>query len=426
MEKKKLKKKWLIILPIALIVLIGGTIGGIFIYQNINGVSSKLKVQLNGKKSVTVEVGKEYKEDGSTAKYEDSDLTKDIKVSGKVDTTKLGTYLVKYTVKYKKQTKSITRKVTVVDKVAPELTLSGEDVSIIVGNDYNEPGYSAKDNYDGDLTEKVKATNNIKKDEVGEYQVTYEVEDSSKNKTTKTRKVNVIEKPKVVSAGGQGIAVLNYHFFYDPSIGQSCGDSICEKIGDFKAHLKWFKDNGYKTLTMTEFRDWMYGYTELPEKSVLITIDDGAAGTGKHNGNLLIPALEEYQAHATLFLITGWWDISNYQGSKYLEIESHTNDMHNEGWCSGVTRGARMLCQNNEQVLADLRRSVEIVKSKKAFCFPFYAYDDRTIGLVKEVGFEMAFVGGSRKARRTDNKWAIPRYPVIQSHSLNDIIEMVS
>ena len=425
MEKKKLKKKWLIIIPVALLLIIGGTIGGIFIYQNINGVSSKLVVKLVGKSPVTVEVGKEYKESGSTAKYEKEDLTKDVKVSGKVDTTKLGNYLVKYTVKYKKVKKSITRKVKVVDKTAPELTLSGEDVSIIVGNDYKEPGYEAKDNYDGVITDKVKATNNINKDQVGDYEVKYEVEDSSKNKTTKTRKVKVIEKPK--NPGGQGIAVLNYHFFYDTTQGQTCGDSICYEISKFKEHLKWFNDNGYKTLTMTEFRDWMYGYTELPEKSVLITIDDGAAGTGKHNGNLLIPALEEYKAHATLFLITGWWDISNYQGSQYLEIQSHSNDMHNEGWCSGVTRGARMLCQDNETVKNDLLKSIEIVKDKTSYCFPFYAYDDRTVNIVKEVGFEMAFVGGSRKAKRTDNKWMIPRYPIIQgSHGLNEIIEMVS
>ena len=40
------------------------------------------------------------------------------------------------------------------------------------------------------------------------------------------------------------------------------------------------------------------------KKSVLITIDDGALGTGIQNGNKLIPILEEYKMHATLFLIT--------------------------------------------------------------------------------------------------------------------------
>lgn len=88
----------------------------------------------------------------------------------------------------------------------------------------------------------------------------------------------------------QGIAVLNYHFFYDPAT-QTCDETICLKVEKFREHLEYLKNNGYKTLTMKEFVNWMYGKIELPEKSVLITVDDGAMGTGKHNGNHLITLL---------------------------------------------------------------------------------------------------------------------------------------
>ena len=64
--------------------------------------------------------------------------------------------------------------------------------------------------------------------------------------------------------------------------------------------MSYLRDNGYKTLTMSEFNDWMDGKIEIPEKSVLITIDDGAAGTYTH----LPQILNEYQMHATLFLIS--------------------------------------------------------------------------------------------------------------------------
>ena len=130
----------------------------------------------------------------------------------------------------------------------------------------------------------------------------------------------------------QGIAVLNYHFFFDPKLGEECNESICLDVVKFRQHLEYLKNNGYKTLTMEEFKRWMYNEIELPEKSVLITIDDGAMGTGKHNGHKLIPLLEEYDLQATLFLITGWWDIENYR-SKNLTIQSHTNDMHQYGTC---------------------------------------------------------------------------------------------
>ena len=247
------------------------------------------------------------------------------------------------------------------------------------------------------------------------------MKDSSGNKSSAKRKVIVVENMNE----NQQIAVLNYHFFYDSEKGESCSDSNCIDAKDFKAQLSYLKDNGYKALTMQEFKDWKYGDIELPEKSVLITIDDGALGTGIQNGNKLIPILEEYKMHATLFLITGWWSIDNYK-SEYLDIESHTNDMHTERVCEGVSRGAKMLCLSKNEVLEDLKRSISVTNSKLAFCFPFYAYTDETIDDVKQAGFSLAFIGGGRKAMRRVDPYHIPRYQIKQQTSLDQFIKYVS
>ena len=345
-------------------------------------------------------------------------------MSGKVNTKKIGDYTLTYIAKYKKVSKKVSRVVKVVDKTSPTITLVGEAVDIQVGNEFVDPGYKAEDNYDGDITSKVETNNNIDINTIGTYEVTYKVVDSSKNEATAKRVVNVIAKP--VTPTRAGVAVLNYHFFYNSAVESCSGGSNCIDINNFRQQLNYLRDNGYKTLTMTEFRDYMYGRIDVPAKSVLITIDDGGMGTGKQNGNYLAPILEEYKMHATLFLITGWWDINNYNGSKYLEIESHTNDMHNEGWCQGVTRGARMLCQTNDEVLTDLKKSIDIIGSKKAFCFPFYAYDDRTIELVKQAGFELAFIGGGYKANRNQDKWHVPRYQILKNTSLDTFANYVS
>ncbi|MCI8575497.1 MAG: polysaccharide deacetylase family protein [Bacilli bacterium] len=244
-----------------------------------------------------------------------------------------------------------------------------------------------------------------------------------------------IEKPKpVVTTSGKGlpsmdakatsIAVLNYHFFYDASIGEVCREGNCLEIQKFREQLDYLKENHYKTLTMEEYRAWMYGEIELPARSVLLTIDDGAMGTGKHNGNKLIPILEEYQMHATLFLITGWWDINNYR-SPYLDIESHTYDMHTEGLCKNQTRGAKMLCSTKEQVLDDLRKSLAVTGSNKAFCFPFYAYNDMAIASLKEVGFQLGFVGGYAKSNRNQDKYKITRYPIHSNTTLDQFKNMI-
>lgn len=415
---KKRNKKYIIITILVIILLI---VTSYFLYNTIYlDYTSPIKIELIGKKEITIDVFSEYKEEGAKATFRNNDITKNITIENKVDTNKVGSYEIKYVATYKKKKQTIRRKVNVIDTIAPEVKLNGENkYSIYKGVEFNDPGVLATDNYDGDISNSVVISSDLNINEVGNYKITYTSKDSSGNESTVTREVEV--KNKITST--QGIAVLNYHFFY--SDGESCGESICMNTKNFEEQLKYLKDNGYKTLTMDEFVRWMYGEIELPEKSVLLTIDDGAMGTGAHNGNKLIPLLEKYKAHATLFLITGWWNINNYQ-SEYLDVESHTNDMHNEGFCSGVTRGARMLCSSYDVALADLKKSIEITGSKNAFCYPFYVYNNHAIQVVKDAGFKVAFAGGGYKATRNSNKYAIPRYPMYKNTSLSSFINYIS
>ena len=217
------------------------------------------------------------------------------------------------------------------------------------------------------------------------------------------------------------VPVLNYHFFYDPSLGEECNETICLDVAKFREHLEYLKNNNYYALTPEEFAGWIYGDIDVPEKTVLITIDDGAMGTGKHNGNKLNPLLEEYKLHATLFLIAGWWDISNYEG-KYLSIQSHTFDMHQYGDCG---RG-QLVCADYAKAKADLQRSLDIIGNNTTFCYPFYSYDDEAIQAIKDLGFKVAFAGGSRNATRNSNKYTVPRYPIMSYITMDQFKNMVN
>ena len=218
------------------------------------------------------------------------------------------------------------------------------------------------------------------------------------------------------------VPVVNYHFFYDLSKGQGdCRESICLEVTKFRKQLDYLRDNGYTALTMNQFVNWIYGNIDVPKKSVLITIDDGAYGTGFHNHNNLIPILEEYKMHATLFLITGWWGIDNYKSS-YLEIQSHTNDMHNRGSCGEV----QLKCATYQEIMNDLSLSINTIGNNDTFCYPFYEYDDEAIKALKDSGFKIAFGGGNTKATRNSNKYVVPRYPIHDSTTLESFIKKVS
>lgn len=227
--------------------------------------------------------------------------------------------------------------------------------------------------------------------------------------------------PKKQTNYVQGVPVLNYHFFYDPTLGEECYEGICLTTQKFREHLEYLKNNDFKVLTMNEFVKWIYGEIDIPEKSVLITIDDGAKGTGAHNGNKLIPLLEEYKMHATLFLIAGWWDISNYQ-SKYLEVQSHTYDMHKYGDCGK----GQLVCANYENAKQDLQKSLDIIGNNTSFCYPFYSYDNEAIQAIKDLGFKVAFAGGNRDATRNSNKYLIPRYPIHSNITMDRFKEIVN
>ena len=104
-----------------------------------------------------------------------------VDVSSDLDNTRLGEYTVRYTVRYLLQDYSTERRIKVVDTVAPVLELKyveGYQASWFTG--YEEEGYTATDNYDGDLTEKVESYEE-------ENRKVYSVTDSSGNTTTVVR-----------------------------------------------------------------------------------------------------------------------------------------------------------------------------------------------------------------------------------------------
>lgn len=118
-----------------------------------------------------------------------------IKVKSNFDNEKVGKYKIIYEITFLKTKKVIIRKIEVADNVSPIITLNGDnEVTITVGDEYKEQGVLAVDNYDKDLSEFVKVESNLNINKVGEYQINYNVEDSSKNKASITRKVIVKEK----------------------------------------------------------------------------------------------------------------------------------------------------------------------------------------------------------------------------------------
>ena len=104
----------------------------------------------------------------------------------------------------------VIRKINYVDKEKPVIKLKGDsEISIYLNSSYNELGYSATDNCDGDITKNVSVTNKVDTSKIGSYEVTYSVSDKAGNSNMIKRKVNVINRP-VYTGVGNGVIYLTF------------------------------------------------------------------------------------------------------------------------------------------------------------------------------------------------------------------------
>ncbi len=96
------------------------------------------------------------------------------------------------------------------------------------------------------------------------------------------------------------VTVLGYHNFTDTDK----ATEMLLPIEKFRNQLQAIKDLNLKVLTLEEFLAWKMGTLKLPERSVLITIDDGWKSVYTH----AYPVLKEFEFPFTLFLYKDYVD----------------------------------------------------------------------------------------------------------------------
>ena len=85
-----------------------------------------------------------------------SDLSNELVVVSDVNTDKVGVQLVKCKIKYLFYDINKTFRIKVIDDEKPIIILKGKNPALVCpNNDYEEEGFTATDNYDGDITNKV-------------------------------------------------------------------------------------------------------------------------------------------------------------------------------------------------------------------------------------------------------------------------------
>ena len=170
------------------------------------------KISIIGEQTIVIGLKEEYKDQGAVAILNEKDISKNIKKEGKIDNTKIGDYTITYSVTNQRGLKKqkIKRTIKVIDKEKPTLKLKGKQtLETEYGKDYKEPGYTAIDNYDGNITSKVKIIGEVNTNKLGTYKLKYQVSDASLNIDEKTRTIKVVDKtpPEITLNGKERITI---------------------------------------------------------------------------------------------------------------------------------------------------------------------------------------------------------------------------
>ena len=377
----------------------------------------QLFLSLNGPDEMTIGLNGLYEEKGAKACVGGRDASDRVQITGSVDTSTPGTYTLKYEI----ETLTVERKVTVTDKMKPELILEGDDtMELMLGETFEEPGYRAADENGGDITGDVKVTG-TELTRAGENQIKYTVSDSRGNTTQLMRSVNVLPNTEYDAAG---LPVCMYHYVYDEN---DPPEDLYNRFGNYisqqelEKELNWLNEEGYYFPTWKEVREYIDGELMLPDKSIVITFDDGSRSFLDYG----IPVLEKCRVPSTSFVITsndGEKKIAGYQ-SDYVTYQSHSDNMHRPG--GNIGHGGIFTALSYDEALADLQKSIEICGSSDAFAYPYGDYNDSCRQVVEDAGFLCAVTTQAGKAYPGDNPMLLPRVRMSLGQSLDQFISMV-
>lgn len=217
------------------------------------------------------------------------------------------------------------------------------------------------------------------------------------------------------------IPVLMYH-----SINYEKGNILRVPAEKFAAQMKWLHDNGYHTISLDELYSAVSATKpqskRLPEKSVVITFDDGYGD----NYTNAFPVIKKYHFKATVFMITSKIGDAkdNYLTAAQIK-EMDANGMKVEGHTVTHPDLSSLSYKNQLKQLADSKRTLEELLGHNIYymAYPSGKYNDNTIKAAIETGYRMCFKMKGGVGSVYDGIYKFPRAFV--GEDLQDLVKIV-
>lgn len=236
----------------------------------------------------------------------------------------------------------------------------------------------------------------------------------SKKVTNEIMKTSVKAKTK--------IPILMYHSISNEPVENPM---IVDKA-KFNKEMKYLKDNRYNVITLDQLYEKYIKGTSIPEKSIVITFDDGYSDNYKN----AYPILKKYNFKATIFVITSYIG----KGKTFLNI-NELKQMQNKGIDiqSHTVRHKRLDRMTYKEQLYELKKSKQFLeknlnKKVQFIAYPFGQCNKDTIKIARKTGYKMGLssFNGGRWSEYNDGIYTLDRVYISSNHTFETFKQRIT
>ena len=236
------------------------------------------------------------------------------------------------------------------------------------------------------------------------------------------------------------VVALMYHRFVDDARFSSLPSReriYSISVKKFEDHLWHLRQAGYQPVTLSQVQAFVQGRDVIPDRAVLITIDDGCRSVLTRAA----PLLRRHGMRATLFITTDpGADVFRGDGSPSTaaaerdrlsdaEIASLDPSVFEIGGHGVHHRPLTQL--SDAELLAELRDSRDTLTRLTGRPVPYMAvpgnwYDDRVLAAAREAGYQVVCVSDPGTIEIGDNPLRLPRLNVAGTCSAKALLRNIS
>jgi peptidoglycan/xylan/chitin deacetylase (PgdA/CDA1 family) len=220
----------------------------------------------------------------------------------------------------------------------------------------------------------------------------------------------------------RGTSILMYHAIAGPGEAEE-RYTISERR--FRRQMGWLKRRGYTVIALDELVRYRREFRLPPEKSVVITFDDGYADTLE----LALPVLERLGFPCSLFLLTaaGTGGVGNGEDElgrrKRLRLDQASAFLARGSVGAHTRTHVDLLTVDLEEARAEIAASKAELEAALGvpvtlFAYPYGSYDEEIVRLVREVGFEAACTATPGPNWPATDSYKLLRFEVYGTDSL--------